>query len=397
MSLFHDEEEASHQKQGQSYIPQMNKHLAGFDAIHAHIFHQAHKFMPLESITLDQDATFILTSNQNALRNYNGEKAFSAFSTYCPEYDIIVGTQLRGGNVPAGYEQLDELKRVLSTVPEGIKEVTIRSDTAGYQEAILRYCAEGENERFGVIDFTISCKVVNSFKDAAKAVPEEDWKPVMKEVKKGGVTELKETGQEWADVNYVPDWAVQSKAEYRFVAIREKAELKKGDNPEQMTISEVVEDMERENEQVKRLHLTEMKGFAYKLFGLVTNMLEEDGGKLVLFHRERCGKSEEVHCILKGELGGGHVVSGKFGSEAAWWNVSVLSLSLLNLFKRKFLPEESHSCRPKAMRYKFFVMIGKIVRHARKMVLKVYSTSEQTIVWYRYARDRLMGFCAAVS
>jgi hypothetical protein len=138
MSLFHDEEEANKQKQGQSYIPQMNEHLAGFDAIHAHIFHQAHKFMPLKSITLDQDATFILTSSQNALRNYNGEKAYSAFSTYCPEYDIIVGTQLRGGNVPAGYEQLDELKRVLSTVPEGINEVTIRSDTAGYQEVILR-------------------------------------------------------------------------------------------------------------------------------------------------------------------------------------------------------------------------------------------------------------------
>jgi hypothetical protein len=152
-----------------------------------------------------------------------------------------------------------------------------------------------------------------------------------------------------------------------------------------MTISEVVEDMERENEQVKRLHLTEMQGLAYKVFGLVTNMLEEDGGKLVVFHHERCGKSEEAHLILKDELGGGHVASGKFGSEAAWWNISVLSLSLLNLFKRNFLPEESHSCRPKAMRYNFFVMIGKFVRHARRVVLKVYSTAERVIVWYQYA------------
>ena len=166
---FHDEEEAKKQKQGQSYIPLMNDHLASFSAIHAHVFHQAYKFMPLQSITLDQDATFILTNNKNALNNYNGDKAYEAFNTYCPEYDIIVGTQLRGGNINPGYGQLDELKRILSTVPEGIKEVTIRSDTAGYQEDIIKYCAEGVNERFGEINFTISCKVAAGFKQAAKA------------------------------------------------------------------------------------------------------------------------------------------------------------------------------------------------------------------------------------
>ena len=173
--------------------------------------------------------------------------------------------------------------------------------------------------------------------------------------------------------------------------------MRKGENPAQLSLPEIVEEMEKENEQVKRLHITLMKNLAYKVFGIVTNLREEDGGKIVEFHHERCGKSEEVHRILKDELGGGHVASGKFGSEAAWWNIAVLSLSLLNLFKRNFLPEESHSYRPKAMRYRFFVMVGKFVRHARKLVMKVYSTSEQVMGWYQYARDRLMGFCASVS
>jgi hypothetical protein len=394
MLHFHNEEEVEKQKQGQSYIPQMNKHLEGFDAIHAYVFQQAYKFKPLDSITLDQDATFIPTSNKNALINYKGEKAYESFNTYCFEYDIVVGTQLRDGNVTPGYGQLEELKRVLATVPEGVKKVTLRSDTAGYQEAILRYCAEGENERFGEIGFTVSCKVGDTFKQAAQAVDEEKWKPVYKEVKKGEVTERIKTGQEWAEVNYVPDWAVKSEAEYRFIAIRERTELRKGENLGQMVISEVIEDMERENEQVKRLHITEMKNLAYKVFGLVTDLGEEDGGKIVEFHHERCGKSEEVHQILKGELGGGHVASGKFGSEAAWWNIAVLSLSLLNMFKRNFLPKESHEYRPKAMRYRFFVMIGKFVQHARKTILKIYSTSEQVIGWYCYARDRLMSLRA---
>jgi hypothetical protein len=349
----------------------------------------------LESITLDQDATFILTSNKNALNNYHGEKAYEAFNTYCPEYDIVVGTQLRDGNVHPGYGQFEELKRVLSTIPEGVKEVTLRSDSAGYQESILRYCAEGKDERFGVIGFTISCKVVDSFKHAAQVVPERDWKPVLKEVEKNGTTELKDTGQEWAEVSYVPDWTLKSKAEYRFIAIRERTELKKGANPDQMSLPEMIENIEKENESTKRLHITVMGDFAYKVFGLVTNLQEEDCGKIVRFHHKRCGKSEEVHLVLKSELGGGHVASGKFGSEAAWWNIGVLSLSLLNLFKRNFLPPESHSCRPDTIRYRFFAMIGQFVNHARKVVLKIYSTSKEVIDWYRYARDRLMEFCAA--
>ena len=258
----------------------------------------------------------------------------------------------------------------------------------------MKYCAEGKNDRFGVIDFTISCKVVDSFKQAAQAVPEEEWKPILKETTKDGVTELKETGQEWAEVNYVPDWTVNSEAEYRFIAIREVTALKKDESPAQLTIPEIIEDMEKENEETKRLHLTVMNGLAYKLFGIVSNIWEEDGAELVAFHRERCGKAEEIHQILKGELGGGHVASGKFGVEAAWWNIAVLALSLLNLFKRNFLPEECHSYRPKAMRYSFFVMVGKFVSHARKKVLKIYSTVKRVIDWYCYARDRLKGFCA---
>jgi hypothetical protein len=164
-----------------------------------------------------------------------------------------------------------------------------------------------------------------------------------------------------------------------FIAIRERTELKKGENPDQMVLPETIEDMEKENVNTKRLHLTIMGNFAYKVFGIVTNKQEEDGGKIVLFHHARCGKSEEVHRILKDELGGGHVASGKFGSEAAWWNIAVLSLSLLNVFKRNFLPPESHTCRPKAIRYRFFVMVGRYVNHARKIVMKIYSTSEQVI------------------
>ena len=71
----------------------------------------------------------------------------------------------------------------------------------------LEYCCGGRNERFGVIDFTISCSVTKGFREAAKAVPASEWKPITKEVTSGGIKVRKETGQEYATVPYVPQWA----------------------------------------------------------------------------------------------------------------------------------------------------------------------------------------------
>jgi hypothetical protein len=35
-------------------------------------------------------------------------------------------------------------------------------------------------------------------------------------------------------------------------------------------------------------------------------------------HRERCGKSEEAHSVLKEDLAGGQMPSNLFGANAAW-------------------------------------------------------------------------------
>ena len=46
-------------------------------------------------------------------------------------------------------------KKNLNALPEGVERVFHRSDTAGYQIDLLKYCAEGKSERFGVIKFAI--------------------------------------------------------------------------------------------------------------------------------------------------------------------------------------------------------------------------------------------------
>jgi hypothetical protein len=298
--------------------------------------------------------------------------------------------------VPPGYGQLEELERVLLHIPAGVEKVSLRSDSAGYQTDLLKYCCEGKNERFGVIGFTISCSVTDGFRKAAKAVPANEWKPVMKEIKVGDKKELKATNQEYATIPYVPQWAGNSKnmPEYRYIAIREKLrdKLTPQSSEGQLLIPEMIEYMEEENEKIKKLHLTEMTGDVYKIFGIVTNMIERDGGELIAWHYERCGKSEELHRILKNEMAGGHIASRKFGANAAWWNIAVLALSLLSLFKY-FLPEGCRSSRPKTLRFQFFMTLGRIVSHARRVVLRIQAG--RVAEWFMHVRDRLMSFCAA--
>ena len=62
-------------------------------------------------------------------------------------------SEFRDGNVLAGFQQLRVLTEVLGYLPEGVERVMLRPDTAGYQRELMRYCTEGKEERFGVIDF----------------------------------------------------------------------------------------------------------------------------------------------------------------------------------------------------------------------------------------------------
>jgi len=79
-------------------------------------------------------------------------------------------SEFRDGNVPAGHEQLRVLKDCLRHLPAGVTKVSLRSDTAGYQEELLLYCGEGKVPRFGVIDFAIGADVTEAFRAAVSTI-----------------------------------------------------------------------------------------------------------------------------------------------------------------------------------------------------------------------------------
>ena len=114
----------------------------------------------------------------SAAWSYKGFKAFQPLNTYWAEHGLMLHSEFRDGNVPAGHEQMRVLQEALAALPEGVEKVRLRSDTAGYQRELLSYCAGGKDERFGVIEFAIGADVTAEFKAAVRAVPESEWKPL---------------------------------------------------------------------------------------------------------------------------------------------------------------------------------------------------------------------------
>jgi hypothetical protein len=132
-----------------------------------------------------------------------------------------------------------------------------------------------------------------------------------------------------------------SLVKYRFIAtheecdISDKASRKIEQETRQRELAFEIEEAKEKNENLKKLHMTCMNVHVYKVYGIVANILRKEASELVL-HHGRCGKSEEIHRILKDDLAGGHVVSKRFGASAAYWNIAVLASSLHNILKNIF-------------------------------------------------------------
>jgi len=360
---FHNEEEEGNRVIATAFIPQANEALKALSLINQTMVNFAQKHQACPIATLDQDATLAATNKRTALYCYKKFKAYQPFNTYWYEQRLLLHSEFRDGNVPAGFEQLRLLKEALARLPQGVEKVMVRSDSAGYQEELLRYCAQGDNERFGVIEFAIAAKVSQSFKESVKEIKE--WFPIYAQDEKGNKIK---TDQEWAEVGFVPSWAGKSKKspDYRYIAIRER-----------MWVDTTLPGLEEKPAQ-KELPLElpfqtlNMNQADYKLFGIITNRTI-DGNELINWHRERCGDSEKVHSIEKNDLAGGQFPSSKFGANAAWWQVMVLAFNLKALMQKFVLPKPLVNRRMKGLRFHLINIAGCVVSHGRRLVVRVSS------------------------
>jgi hypothetical protein len=179
LARFHDAAAGQPRPPGSAIIPAMAEPVRALWQVNQALlgFLQTHRRLAVA--TLDMDATLIETHKREALPCYKGFKAYQPLTCWWAEQGVVLHSEFRDGNVPAGYQQLRVLKDCLAAaVTTGITKVYLRSDSAGYQQDLLLYCGEGKDARFGVIEFAVSADVTEEFRKAVRAVADADWQPL---------------------------------------------------------------------------------------------------------------------------------------------------------------------------------------------------------------------------
>lgn len=366
---------AAPSRQGQATIPPLTPGLRGLGQVNRDFLAWVQRCRPQGRATLDQDATLMERHKRDARYCYEGYPGYQPLTVLWREQGLVVHSEFRDGNVPAGYQQLRVLQEALAQLPLGVREVYLRLDTAGYEQELLRYCAAGKHPRFGVVRFAIGVDVTAAFKAAVAEVVPADWHPLERVGKDG---HRYPTGQAWAEVCFVPNWAGRSLRGpvYRFLAMREPLA--------QRPLPGLEEAVQL---PFPTITLGEQR---YKLHGVVTNREDLAGDGVIRWYRERCGKGEEVHKVLKEDLAGGVLPSGLFGANAAWWAITVLAHNLHVALERLGLGPGWWGKRLKAVRFALIGLPGRVVQHARGLWVRL-SQGHPSLAVLLEARQRLLG------
>ena len=206
-----------------------------------------------------------------------------------------------------------------------------------------------EGGRKGFIGFAISARMSRALRQAVETVPEAEWQAY-------GKAE--------------PD-AIRECAEVAFVTHETYGQKHKAAQPLRYLAIRLR----------KRQGQLFADGSAVKHFAVLTNLYEWAAAKLLQWHREKGGTIEAVHHLLKNELAAGVLPGGRFGANAAWLRLAVLTHNVLTALKRLALPPERLAARPKRLRFLFFHTAGRLVNHARKLILRLATAAERLAVW----------------
>jgi len=343
LDQFHDASALAERPKQGSFIPRESDRLAGLRAVLRHcLLSYVVSQKPGPALTMDVDAHLVESSKETALPTYEGYRGYQPMLVSWAETGLVLADEFRDGNVPASKDTARVVDEAYESLParEGGWQVSVRSDSAAYEQEVLDHWAE-RGWRFAV-----SADMSRQLRAEIEALAPEAWHAWQVEAK-GYV-------REWAEVAFVPTRLSERRQlqPYRYLAIRIRS-------PQGLLFGD---------------------GSSVKHFAVVTNDWETEGQALLQWHRGKAGTIEHVHRLLKDELAAGVYPSAKFGANAAWLRLQVLTLNLLELLKASALDSTYRQARPKRLRFAIFTQFGRVVRHARQQVLRIATHTWEAIV-----------------
>jgi hypothetical protein len=340
LNAFHDDaliREAQNRRRPEqiAYIPDENPALSALGRVLVAFVQSVAAKNGIVRATLDHDATVVESHKRQAKAHYKDGRGYQPSVIYWAEADQVVGDEFRDGNVPAGMDNLRLVKRGFAALPDHVQQRFLRGDSALYEQSVLTWLADPAREGGpqGRIGFTISADMTKELKAACSALEEEKW-VVIEERSRETVFA--------ADLEFTPGNWPKAAEPLRYVAVKFVG---------------------------KQLDLEGR--VATKHLAVVSNRRELDAALLLRWHWEKAGTIEHLHDVVKNELGGGTLPSGRFGANAAWFRFALLTYNVLSAMKQLALPPSMDSARPKRMRFALFTLAARITAHAGGIVMKV--------------------------
>lgn len=333
-----------------AYVPEENEALQGLGRVVVQSVEAVQARRPAEIATVDMDATIQESHKREAKFHYEGGRGYQPEVALWAEQDLVLADEFRDGNVPAGKDTLRVTKRAFEALPKTVKKRRFRGDSACYNEEQIKWLT-GQG-----IAFTVSADMSKELRKVCEAVPEEAWQLFEKR---------SEEAVHVSEVEFYPgNWRKDAEA-LRYLALRFTP-----------TQGRLFEDRA-----------------GPKYLAVVTNR-EGKVEELLEWHWQKAGTIERVHDVVKNELGGGVLPCGRFGANAAWFRLSLLTYNVLSALKKLGLPPELKDARPKRLRLHIFTLPAQAISHARQLFARLVNRAERA-TWAVQARLELWRLAAS--
>lgn len=300
-------------------------------------------------LILDIDASLIHSQKSTT------ETTYKMFPGYAPMIGHINGgfvlhSEFRPGNVAPADHNLTFLKRCEDQLPSREKIAFFRADSATYQAGLFNYCNQN-----GII-YTVGAQLDSSVLDNIEEI--EHWETM--KITAGTAHHRKEEVGEFLHTMQHTDHA------FRIIVVKK-------------TVTPMLPKLWEMLSEEEKLAL------AQEHYNVIATNADESisAAQIVAFYRKRGDRSENRIKELKNGFNLSYLPSSDFISNAFYFQIGVVAYNLFILFK-KMLQRSWQKHTVSTIRYKFYHIAGKVIKHSRRTILKI--AQETTELFHRIRR-----------
>jgi len=295
-----------------------------------------------KKVTLDIDAVLSASGNKSAQWTYKKCKGYMPMVGHLAEIRQIVAVDFREGNVAPATRNLEFIHQCEAALPSGVNISALRIDAAGYQAAIIDECIERG------LKFAIRAKMSHSLQEIISEQDDSCWEP------------LNDKGGKRLDGEFTTRIIhTMEKSQHAFNVVVQRQMIE-----EQKALS-------LEIEQDEDCELFHSRQYIYRAIA-VAEIAQMSDSEWVHWYNGRAEDSENRIKELKADFAAERMPCQDFDANSLYFSLCALAFNLFSLM-RMYFPDHLENARAKTIRYRLYGIAGKVVRHGRKVFLKVQS------------------------